>query len=73
MVNLLGYEYAQNDYLPQRQQLAALPHAHVHWYGKTDHVLVESWGTSPSGWMPKTDLRQVRRANHRIHLVRRSR
>ncbi len=36
MVNLLGYEYAQNDYLPQRQQLADLPQAHVHWYGKTE-------------------------------------
>jgi len=54
MVNLLGYEYAQNDYLPQRQQLAALPHAHVHWYGKTESRPGRSWGTSPSGWMPKT-------------------
>ncbi|BFM40915.1 5-(carboxyamino)imidazole ribonucleotide synthase [Synechocystis sp. LKSZ1] len=36
MVNLLGYETAQNDYLPQRQALAALPHTIVHWYGKSD-------------------------------------
>ncbi|MGI0485568.1 5-(carboxyamino)imidazole ribonucleotide synthase [Pantanalinema rosaneae CENA516] len=36
MVNLLGYEHSQSDYLSQRQQLAALPGAHVHWYGKTE-------------------------------------
>jgi 5-(carboxyamino)imidazole ribonucleotide synthase len=35
MVNLLGYETAQADYLEQRQRLAALPHSHVHWYGKS--------------------------------------
>ncbi len=34
MVNLLGYEVATSDYLAQRQQLAALPDTHVHWYGK---------------------------------------
>jgi 5-(carboxyamino)imidazole ribonucleotide synthase len=36
MINLLGYETAQNDYWPQRQALAALPNAKVHWYGKSD-------------------------------------
>jgi 5-(carboxyamino)imidazole ribonucleotide synthase len=36
MVNLLGYEQSQSDYLGKRQQLAALPGAHVHWYGKTE-------------------------------------
>jgi 5-(carboxyamino)imidazole ribonucleotide synthase len=36
MVNLLGYENSQNDYQSQRQQLAAIPQAHVHWYGKTE-------------------------------------
>ncbi|HEY9910163.1 MAG TPA: 5-(carboxyamino)imidazole ribonucleotide synthase [Thermosynechococcaceae cyanobacterium] len=35
MVNLLGFETSQNDYQTQRQQLAALPHTFVHWYGKT--------------------------------------
>jgi len=39
-VNLLGYEYAQNDYLPKRQQLASLPQVHVHWYGRLNHALV---------------------------------
>lgn len=36
MVNLLGYETAQDDYLVQRQALAALPKTTVHWYGKRD-------------------------------------
>jgi 5-(carboxyamino)imidazole ribonucleotide synthase len=35
MVNLLGYEHSESDYLAQRQQLAHIPNAHVHWYGKT--------------------------------------
>lgn len=34
MVNLLGYEHAENDYLVKRQQLAALPQAKVYWYDK---------------------------------------
>ncbi len=36
MVNLLGYEYSQNDYLEKRQKLASLPRTFVHWYGKTE-------------------------------------
>ena len=34
MVNLLGFELAENDYLAKREQLAAIPQAKVHWYGK---------------------------------------
>ena len=36
MVNLLGYEYSQNDYLEKRQKLASLPGTVVHWYGKSE-------------------------------------
>lgn len=36
MVNLLGYEAARSDYLSQRDRLAALPQAHLHWYGKAE-------------------------------------
>ncbi len=36
MVNLLGYEYSQDDYLAKRQQLGQILRAHVHWYGKTE-------------------------------------
>lgn len=36
MVNLLGYEYSQNDYLEKRQKLASLPGTFVHWYGKSE-------------------------------------
>jgi 5-(carboxyamino)imidazole ribonucleotide synthase len=38
MVNLLGYEDSDSDYLQQRQQIAALPHTHVHWYGKQSRL-----------------------------------
>lgn len=34
MVNLLGFETSDGDYQAQREHLAALPGARVHWYGK---------------------------------------
>ena len=53
MVNLLGYEYSQNDYLVKRQQLSQIPRSHVHWYGKSESrpgrklghvtVLLDTW------------------------------
>ncbi|VEP11889.1 N5-carboxyaminoimidazole ribonucleotide synthase [Hyella patelloides LEGE 07179] len=36
MVNLLGYETSDSDYLEKRQQIAQLPNTYIHWYGKTD-------------------------------------
>ncbi|GAX34856.1 5-(carboxyamino)imidazole ribonucleotide synthase [Nodularia sp. NIES-3585] len=36
MVNLLGYEISGSDYQSQRQKLAEIPQAFVHWYGKTE-------------------------------------
>ncbi|MEH2228610.1 MAG: 5-(carboxyamino)imidazole ribonucleotide synthase [Nostoc sp.] len=36
MVNLLGYENSHSDYQSQRQQIAEISQAHVHWYGKTE-------------------------------------
>ncbi|MBD2354930.1 5-(carboxyamino)imidazole ribonucleotide synthase [Tolypothrix sp. FACHB-123] len=36
MVNLLGYETSHSDYQSQRQQIAAISQAHIHWYGKTE-------------------------------------
>lgn len=36
MVNLLGYESSHSAYQAKRQKLAALPNAHVYWYGKTE-------------------------------------
>lgn len=34
MVNLLGFEVADHDYGEKRRQLATIPNACVHWYGK---------------------------------------
>lgn len=36
MVNLLGFETVDSHYHVQRQRLAAVPNASVHWYGKTN-------------------------------------
>ncbi|NJN57713.1 MAG: 5-(carboxyamino)imidazole ribonucleotide synthase [Leptolyngbyaceae cyanobacterium SL_5_9] len=36
MVNLLGYEHSQSEYLEKRQRLSQIPNVHVHWYGKTE-------------------------------------
>ncbi|MBW4465580.1 MAG: 5-(carboxyamino)imidazole ribonucleotide synthase [Pegethrix bostrychoides GSE-TBD4-15B] len=38
MVNLLGYETSDQDYLEKRQRLSALPQAHLYWYGKTSRL-----------------------------------
>jgi 5-(carboxyamino)imidazole ribonucleotide synthase len=38
MVNLLGYEDSQSDYLVKRQQISAIPNASVHWYGKQSRI-----------------------------------
>ncbi|MBE9040481.1 5-(carboxyamino)imidazole ribonucleotide synthase [Oscillatoriales cyanobacterium LEGE 11467] len=36
MVNLLGYETSNSDYLEKRQQLMQIPNTRVYWYGKTE-------------------------------------
>ncbi|MCU0552184.1 MAG: 5-(carboxyamino)imidazole ribonucleotide synthase [Leptolyngbya sp. Prado105] len=35
MVNLLGFEIAESEYLEQRNAIAQLPKTFVHWYGKS--------------------------------------
>ena len=35
MVNLLGYESAENQYLDKRQEIVTLLNTNVYWYGKT--------------------------------------
>ena len=44
MVNLLGYEESENDYLVKRQQLAALPNAFLYWYDKKTSRLCRKLG-----------------------------
>ncbi|NJR59643.1 MAG: 5-(carboxyamino)imidazole ribonucleotide synthase [Cyanobacteria bacterium CRU_2_1] len=36
MVNLLGFENVESDYLKKRQQLTQIPRSHVYWYGKSE-------------------------------------
>jgi 5-(carboxyamino)imidazole ribonucleotide synthase len=38
MVNLLGYEDTDRDYLVKRQQISAIPNTYVHWYGKQSKI-----------------------------------
>ncbi len=35
MVNLLGYEESESEYLEKRDRILEIPHSFVHWYGKT--------------------------------------
>jgi 5-(carboxyamino)imidazole ribonucleotide synthase len=70
MVNLLGFESSEADYLPQRDALAALPAATVHWYGKQGsrpgrklgHITLLLQGTTPRerGLQAEQLLEQVR-------------
>jgi 5-(carboxyamino)imidazole ribonucleotide synthase len=56
MVNLLGFESARSDYLPQRAAIAQVPHATLYWYGKAEsrpgrklgHVTVILEGKTPA-------------------------
>ncbi len=56
MVNLLGYESRDSDYAAIRAQLAALPGAHLYWYGKNQarpgrklgHITLELTGPTAS-------------------------
>ncbi|MCY7369046.1 MAG: 5-(carboxyamino)imidazole ribonucleotide synthase [Chamaesiphon sp.] len=38
MVNLLGYEDSQSDYLAKRQQISSIPDTYIHWYGKESRI-----------------------------------
>ncbi|OCR02398.1 5-(carboxyamino)imidazole ribonucleotide synthase [Oscillatoriales cyanobacterium USR001] len=44
MVNLLGYENADSDYLVKREKLAQIRGAYVHWYGKSESRLGRKLG-----------------------------
>jgi 5-(carboxyamino)imidazole ribonucleotide synthase len=35
MVNLLGFEESNDDYLEKRDRILEIPHSFLHWYGKT--------------------------------------
>ena len=36
MVNLLGYEYSHHNYPDQLAEIATIPEAYIHWYGKKE-------------------------------------
>jgi 5-(carboxyamino)imidazole ribonucleotide synthase len=44
MLNLLGYQSSEDDYLEPRQALTSLPGATVHWYGKRGRSLGRKLG-----------------------------
>ena len=35
MVNLLGFEESESEYLEKRDRILEIPHSFLHWYGKT--------------------------------------
>lgn len=37
MVNLLGFEESESEYLEKRDRILTIPNSFVHWYGKTSH------------------------------------
>ena len=58
MINLLGYEHSESDYLDKRQQLAEIPGAVVHWYGKTESRLGRKLGHVTVSLETPSNLRQ---------------
>ena len=71
MVNLLGYEYSYSDYQEKRDRIAAIPHACLHWYDKTESrpgrklghvtVLLESEAATNSPQSVKQQLLEIAR------------
>ena len=37
MINLLGFEESNSEYLEKRDRISKIPQSFVHWYGKTSH------------------------------------
>ncbi|MEO0926486.1 MAG: ATP-grasp domain-containing protein, partial [Cyanobacteria bacterium J06643_13] len=37
MVNLLGFEESDSEYLEKRDRILQISHSFLHWYGKTSH------------------------------------
>ncbi|MCY7275052.1 MAG: 5-(carboxyamino)imidazole ribonucleotide synthase, partial [Phormidesmis sp. CAN_BIN44] len=58
MINLLGYEHSEGDYLDKRQHLAEIPGAFVHWYNKTESRLGRKLGHVTVLLESSSDLRQ---------------
>ncbi|MCY6491448.1 5-(carboxyamino)imidazole ribonucleotide synthase [Leptolyngbya sp. GGD] len=58
MVNLLGFEQAESEYLEQRNAIAQLPNTFVHWYGKSESRPGRKLGHVTVLLDDVTDLRQ---------------
>ncbi|AFY77153.1 phosphoribosylaminoimidazole carboxylase, PurK protein [Pleurocapsa sp. PCC 7327] len=71
MVNLLGYEHSHSNYQEKRDRIAAIPHAYLHWYDKTESrpgrklghvtVLLESETATSSSQSVKEQLLEIAR------------
>lgn len=70
MVNLLGYESAHSDYAEKRQQLAALPNAHLYWYGKAESRPGRKLGHVTINLTRTDSVEQRREAREAIATVR---
>jgi 5-(carboxyamino)imidazole ribonucleotide synthase len=64
MVNLLGYEHSEHDYLTKRQQIADLPQTHLHWYDKKGSRLGRKLGHVTVRLTNPEDLRRDRILAH---------
>ena len=70
MINLLGYEHSESDYLDKRQQLAEIPGAVVHWYGKTESRLGRKLGHVTVLLKNSSDFRQrAIEISHKIEAI----
>ena len=71
MVNLLGHDQVAGSYEQQLTQLAELPHAHLHWYGKTEFRLGRKLGHVTLLLQNRDPLLRRREAMDRLAEVRR--
>ncbi|WP_172820788.1 5-(carboxyamino)imidazole ribonucleotide synthase [Cyanobium sp. NIES-981] len=70
MVNLLGFERFESSYEPQREALACLPQAQLHWYGKHGSSLGRKLGHITLLLDGATAEERQRQARQRLEQVR---
>ena len=69
MVNLLGYEDTNSDYLSQRQQIATIPNTYVHWYDKTQSRIGRKLGHVTIVIDRRVDRSQAQALAHQVESI----
>ena len=68
MINLLGYEHSQDNYIAKRQKIETIPQAYVHWYGKKESRPGRKLG-HVTVLLNSQELVEIERISHQIESI----